>query len=158
MEPTPTIPEEPALESDPRFPLRPRGQATSSSPILPGRHWMELQLTFREGTVQGEGRDWVGPFLIRGRYDVEEGKCWWSKRYVARHDVAYMGYNEGRGIWGTWEMADPPWRGGFHVWPEGMNVGDGNTRAEEAEAPDEVSAGVTFEDAPAETLEPAGVD
>ena len=39
----------------------------------------------------------IGPFLIRGKYNIDDGKCHWSKRYVGKHDVAYQGYNEGKG-------------------------------------------------------------
>jgi hypothetical protein len=80
---------------------------------------MELQLTFRQGVMTGEGRDLIGPFLIRGRYQTDDGQCWWTKRYIGKHDVAYHGYNEGKGIWGLWEIP-PTWRGGFHIWPESM--------------------------------------
>ncbi len=69
--------------------------------------------------MTGEGRDWVGSFLIRGQYKLDSGKCHWTKRYIGKHDVAYQGYNEGKGIWGLWEI--PPFsRGGFHIWPEAM--------------------------------------
>jgi len=80
---------------------------------------MELKLTFRQGSMTGEGQDLIGPFLIRGRYQVEDGQCWWTKRYIGKHDVFYHGYNEGKGIWGLWEIP-PNWKGGFHIWPEAM--------------------------------------
>jgi hypothetical protein len=112
------------LETDPRFPSG-RWLGFFLQPILPGRHQMELLLTFRHGQVTGEGRDWVGEFVIRGQYSLADGKCFWTKRYVAKHDVYYNGFNEGKGIWGVWEI--PPeqnsgqrWHGGFHIWPEGM--------------------------------------
>lgn len=124
-------------------------------PVLSGRHWMELSLTFRDGQIRGDGRDWVGSFLIRGRYDQQEGKCWWTKSYLGKHDVAYVGYNEGKGIWGTWEMKSPAWKGGFHIWPKGMGLGAGNVLAEEEELPDE-QGGIIFEDV--STLQPAGID
>ncbi len=88
-------------------------------PDIPGRHSMELILKFVDGQVTGEGRDRIGAFLIRGRFQVEDGRCWWTKSYIGLHDVTYQGYNEGKGIWGLWEI-EPPWRGGFHIWPEGM--------------------------------------
>lgn len=88
-------------------------------PDRPGRHPMELHLTFKDEQVQGEGRDRVGAFLIKGRFQIEDGRCWWTKAYVGQHEVHYQGYNEGKGIWGLWEM-EAPWRGGFHIWPEGM--------------------------------------
>ncbi len=111
------------LETDTRFPSGP-WTGFFLQPLIPGRHLMELGLTFRHGEITGEGRDWVGDFVIRGRYSVADGKCHWTKRYLARHDVFYQGYNEGKGIWGVWEIPDSELsthqRGGFHIWPEGM--------------------------------------
>ena len=113
-----TGPEHADLETDPRFPSGPwTGYFLQKA--IPGRHRMELRLTFRGGAMTGEGRDWVGPFTIRGRYSVADGKCYWTKRYAGKHDVFYQGFNEGKGIWGVWEIVE--WsRGGFHIWPEGM--------------------------------------
>jgi hypothetical protein len=111
------------LETDPRFPSGP-WTGFFLQRLVPGRHRMELRLTFRQGTISGEGRDWVGGFIIRGRYDIADGRCHWHKRYVGKHDVYYQGFNEGKGIWGTWEIAASHehfyQRGGFHIWPEGM--------------------------------------
>ncbi len=84
---------------------------------------MELHLSFRQGEMTGEGRDFVGAFIIRGKYTLADGKCHWNKRYLGRHDVFYQGFNEGKGIWGVWEIAQEnsaSLRGGFHIWPEGM--------------------------------------
>jgi hypothetical protein len=114
---------------------------------------MELQLSFRQGAMTGEGRDLIGPFLIRGKYSIESGECWWTKRYIGKHDVHYHGYNEGKGIWGLWEIP-PAWKGGFHIWPKEM--GDPTTRTlansidapvaadeqEESEVPAETGVGV----------------
>jgi hypothetical protein len=110
------------LETDDRFPSGP-WEGFFLQPQLTGtfRQWMELHLTFRHGSVNGEGRDRVGKFVVRGRYTTDDGKCYWTKRYVGRHDVFYNGYNEGKGIWGLWELKTPPWRGGFHIWPVGMS-------------------------------------
>jgi hypothetical protein len=124
-------------------------------PVLPGRHWMELHLTFKDGTIRGEGRDWVGQFLVRGRYDVAEGKVWWTKSYLGKHDVAYLGYNEGKGIWGTWELKDPPWKGGFHIWPEGMGLGESLALSREEDVPEESFA---FDDVSTLSTVGAGVD
>jgi hypothetical protein len=129
------------LETDPRFPSG-RWVGFFTQPLIPGRHQMELILTFCQGTVTGEGRDWVGEFLIRGRYDVSDGRCHWTKRYLARHDVFYKGFNEGKGIWGSWEI--PASRefgkqtGGFHIWPEGMLDPTGQHLTAAAEPPVEV--------------------
>jgi hypothetical protein len=112
-----------SLETDPRFPSGP-WVGFFTQPILPGKHSMELRLSFHQGVMTGDGRDWVGPFTIQGRYDLSNGKCHWHKKYLSKHDVHYTGFNEGKGIWGTWEI--PPnqngglhWTGGFYIWPEG---------------------------------------
>jgi hypothetical protein len=115
---TPTEPEIPGVEPDGRFPSGP-WTGYFLQPSLPGKQWMELLLTFREGIVQGEGRDVVGKFLIKGKYQVDDGKCWWTKAYVKKHSIAYLGYNEGKGIWGTWEY-HASWKGGFYIWPVAM--------------------------------------
>lgn len=117
---TPTPPAD--LETDPRFPSGP-WTGFFLQKLVPGRHRMELGLTFRNGAMTGEGRDWVGKFVIRGRYDLTNGHCYWTKRYLGKHDVFYRGFNEGKGIWGVWEINSPDQlfqRGGFHIWPEGM--------------------------------------
>jgi hypothetical protein len=126
------------LETDPRFPSGP-WTGYFLQPVLPGRHLMELQLTFRAGQISGAGRDWVGEFVLRGRYSVADGRCYWTKRYLGKHDVFYKGYNEGKGIWGVWEIPAGPdssgWRGGFHIWPEGMLDPSQPQLSEEADLP-----------------------
>src|SRR5262249_3489424 len=96
-------------------------------------------LTFRQGAITGEGRDWVGAFVIRGRYDLADGRCHWTKKYLKKHDVFYQGFNEGKGIWGTWEIAASPayptQRGGFHIWAEGMPAPSQPQLTEEADLP-----------------------
>jgi hypothetical protein len=116
--PAPPGSEPPLEETDPRFPSGP-WTGFYLMEHLPGRHSMELHLSFRQGVMTGEGRDPIGPFLIRGKYDLSDGKCHWAKRYIGKHDVAYQGYNEGKGIWGLWEIP-PSSKGGFHIWPEAM--------------------------------------
>ncbi len=101
---------------------------------LPGKSWMELILTFREGQIRGEGRDRVGEFLIKGSYQVEDGKCSWHKFYIGKHSISYQGYNEGKGIWGIWEF-DAAWKGGFHIWPEAMGDPSQERLSEEIEEP-----------------------
>jgi hypothetical protein len=128
----------PGLEGDGRFPSGP-WKGFFLQPGFAGRQWMELELTFSDGSLRGDGRDWVGKFLMRGRYDVETGKCSWNKRYVGKHDIAYQGYNEGKGIWGFWE--DPlssTNRGGFHIWPVAMGDPTQGRLAEAADAPETV--------------------
>ncbi len=111
-------PDQAPVEADPRFPSGP-WTGFFLQDVLPGRNWMELNLTFRDGSVQGEGRDRVGSFRIDGRYDLASGRCHWIKGYVKQHKISYQGYNESKGIWGTWEY-QPTWKGGFHIWPVGM--------------------------------------
>ncbi len=133
--PTPPHPES-QIEIDSRFPSGPWCGFFLMS-HLPGRHQMELHLTFRQGVMTGEGRDQIGAFLIRGRYQVEDGQCWWTKRYISKHDVSYRGYNEGKGIWGLWEIP-PTWKGGFHIWPEAMGDPTQQKLAEAIDQPVEI--------------------
>lgn len=77
---------------------------------------MELDLTFANGLMSGDGADDVGRFLIKGRYDATSRECHWTKSYVGAHDVFYRGFREGKGIWGTWEITIMD-HGGFHIWP-----------------------------------------
>lgn len=135
------------LETDPRFPSGPWVGFFLQRQI-PGKHLMELRLTFRQGTMTGSGRDWVGEFLIRGRYDLADGRCHWNKRYVGRHDVFYQGYNEGRGIWGQWEISADQndgrrLHGGFHIWPEGMDDPTNQHLTEEADLPTPAEEAIT---------------
>src|SRR6476661_7263867 len=91
------------VEQDPRFPS---GAWTGFflQYWLPGRHKMDLELIWRDGTVTGDGRDRVGPFTVDGTYDAATGRCEWTKKYVGKHSVAYRGVNDGNGIWGVWEI------------------------------------------------------
>ena len=125
-------------ETDTRFPSGP-WIGFFLQPAVPGRHLMELRLTFSNGVMVGEGRDWVGPFVLRGRYDLADGKCHWIKHYLGKHDVFCKGFNEGKGIWGVWDIPGtedyPSQRGGFHIWPEGMADPTDSHLTEEADLP-----------------------
>jgi len=132
---------EPPLEDDSRFPSGPWRGYFLQAAIPPGRHGMDLHLTFRQGTVRGEGHDRLGPFLIEGTYDLSNGKCGWTKHYVGGHSVSYQGFNEGKGIWGTWRIP-PSFHGGFHIWPLGMGEAEFDKLAEEQEVPALVGASV----------------
>ena len=133
------------LETDARFPS---GVWTGFflQPGRPGRHWMEIRLTFGNGSMSGTGRDFVGRFKFDGKYELETGKCWWSKQYIGQHDVTYEGYNEGKGIWGVWEIpaAGSNGRGGFYIWPKAMGDPTGSTRhaAEDIPVPEREPAPV----------------
>jgi hypothetical protein len=93
-------------------------------------------LTCSEGRLTGEGKDWAGRYTIDGSYDLATGQCEWTKQYIGRHAVTYKGTNNGRSIWGVWELTQL-WglltdRGGFHIWPEGFDVADESGEAERA--------------------------
>jgi hypothetical protein len=88
--------------------------------------------------MTGQGRDQVGKFVCDGRYDVADGRCAWIKRYIGKHDVYYQGYNEGKGIWGVWNVPGPTeWKGGFHIWPEYLGDLSQPSLSEEADPPAE---------------------
>jgi hypothetical protein len=150
---TPTEPDVPGVESDGRFPSGP-WTGFFLQPPQTERHWMELLLMFREGIITGEGRDKVGEFLIKGRYQVEAGKCWWTKTYIEKHSIAYQGYNEGKGIWGTWEFSSA-WKGGFHIWPVAMGDPTQTRLSEAIEGPKAIPEPLELEPvgAPAEVVE-----
>jgi hypothetical protein len=104
--------------------------------INPGRHRMDMRLTFENGRLRGRGADFVGDFKVEGEYDVVDGTCCWTKRYIGKHEVTYQGVNEGQGIWGAWEinmlfglLRD---RGVFHIWPAGMTPTEDADRTEQA--------------------------
>jgi hypothetical protein len=141
-------------ESDPRFPSGP-WVGFFLDKRVPGRNLMELGLTFRNGDMAGEGRDWVGKFVIRGRYSTADGRCHWHKRYLGKHDVYYQGFNEGKGIWGTWEMPEFCLRGGFHIWPEGMADPTNQHLTEAVDPPLHVEE---FEETKTPDLVPIGVE
>jgi hypothetical protein len=96
---------------------------------------MDLHITFGRGVLAGDGRDRVGKFTMKGRYQIDDGKCYWTKKYLGKHDVFYQGYNEGKGIWGFWEIPSCFLQGGFHIWPEGMTNAENLGLAEEADLP-----------------------
>jgi hypothetical protein len=144
------------LETDPRFPSGP-WTGFFLQRLIPGRHQMELGLTFRQGTLVGQGRDRVGAFIVQGNYDLDNGRCAFAKSYLGKHRVDYSGFNEGKGIWGVWTITESgylPQRGGFHIWPEGMADPSHPKLSEHADLPESVEdAAITDEP----RLTPAGV-
>ena len=124
----------PQIETDPRFPSGPWIGFFLQNYAPRGRHAMELRLTFVNGVMSGEGRDWVGEFLVKGQYTLSDGKCHWAKKYLAKHDVFYQGFNEGKGIWGVWEIGQLA-RGGFHIWPEALGDPTDDHLVAEADLP-----------------------
>lgn len=128
-----------STESDPRFPSG-KWVGFWTDKRLPGKHQMELELTFSNGSMTGSGRDIVGTFAIEGTYHLDDGLCLFLKQYVAQHVVGYRGFNEGKGIWGSWELIiqKQKFTGGFHIWPHGMADPTQPTLDEEAEIPSDV--------------------
>jgi hypothetical protein len=107
--------------------LFPSGPWTGFYNHRPGdNHRMDLRLEFRSGRMTGDGTDDIGPFIITGQYDEATLECSWTKSYVSAHDVQYRGFREGKGIWGTWEIGKQ-FRGGFQIWPTGL---DAETRSQ----------------------------
>lgn len=105
------------------------------------RHPTELVLNFHKGRMWGEGKDFVGKFVVEGKYTTEDGKANWQKTYIGKHSVYYNGYNEGKGIWGIWDIPNTlgvNWRGGFHIWPDGINQGGDATLKAAIDMPAEV--------------------
>ena len=148
-----------ADETDPRFPSGPWKGYFLQRTGRPGKHWMELELTFRGGVVTGAGRDLVGKFLFRGAYAVEDGRCTLTKHYLGRHAVDYAGYNEGRGIYGGWSIPSDGLHGGFLVWPKGSGLGpDDGVLAEEAPLEDSLPALVGGEETEHFWTSPPGQD
>jgi hypothetical protein len=80
---------------------------------------MDVRFTFADGRISADGCDDVGEFVLSGAYDETTRECQWVKHYVGKHDVRYLGFREGKGIWGTWTLDGAT--GGFHVWP--LNTG-----------------------------------
>lgn len=83
----------------------------------PNRGWMHLYLEFNEGTIKGEGTDYVGPWVLSGTYDKEKAECLWVKRYMGKHEVKYSGKLGENGITGGWSIAGLI-SGPFHIWPK----------------------------------------
>ena len=84
-----------------------------------GRGWMSMYLAFSDGRINGEGTDYVGPWVATGSYDLDTGLCSWVKRYLGMHTVSYSGKVSGDGIRGDWQIKNIS--GPFHIWPRGMN-------------------------------------
>jgi len=128
--------------SDSEFPSGPwTGFFTYSQ--IPGKWRTDVQFTFEQGRVTGEGNDSVGPFIIAGGYDSAAMECYWTKTYVGAHNVFYRGFREGKGIWGTWEIHSRA-HGGFQLWP----IGSGGVECEVLAAEEELPSKLVIEGEP----------
>jgi hypothetical protein len=111
-------------EQDERFPSGPWTGFWVQRPEYPNRQWMrDLQLTFKDGRVAGLGSDSVGDFSFVGTYDLKTGAVVLHKQYERAHGVRYEGRNENDGmwVWGVWQLVGSTDRGGFHMWPKGVD-------------------------------------
>lgn len=85
----------------------------------PNRGWMHLYMSFENGTIQGEGTDYVGPWHILGSYDEQTRAASWIKQYLGKHKVEYNGQGGEQGIRGAWNINGFS-TGHFHIWPKAM--------------------------------------
>ena len=99
----------------------------------PRRGWMSLYMSFSNGKINGEGTDYVGPWVATGDYDLDSGICSWVKQYLGKHRVVYSGRVSDDGIHGQWEISHIS--GDFHIWPKGMNQFNERYLKEELDAP-----------------------
>lgn len=88
-------------------------------PITVQRYGMDLVLQFTSGRISGSGSDPVGNFAISGAYDPTIGDCSWTKQYIGKHGVDYVGRAYRQGITGEWNIPGEPafWSGPFFIWP-----------------------------------------
>src|SRR5262249_12642936 len=91
------------LEVDPRFPSGP-WTGFFLQRLRPGRNTMTLDMTLPNRQLHATGADGVGRFTFTGSYDAAGGSCSWTKHYLGRHRVSYEGQNDGRSIWGVWQI------------------------------------------------------
>jgi hypothetical protein len=99
----------------------------------PRRGWMNLYMSFANGIIEGEGTDYVGPWVATGDYDLQTGICSWVKQYLGKHRVVYSGRISENGIQGQWEISYIT--GEFHIWPKGMNHFNERYLKEELDVP-----------------------
>ena len=134
------MPDDSPNESDARFPsgewtgffLQPR--------YYSGRVKMSLTLTYKDGSLKGEGVDCVGDFVMRGTYDLASGEVIIHKRYLRANDVYYRGFAEPKhkGIWGVWQIRSDD-RGGWHIWPKSQGTHVDLAEGEQADVPAQVA-------------------
>lgn len=110
-----------------------------------GRGWMSMYLEFSEGRINGEGTDYVGPWVATGSYDLDTGLCSWNKRYLGLHQVSYSGKVSGDGIRGDWQIRGTS--GPFHIWPRGMSNQDALYLKHDMDLPISESFADSIEDA-----------
>lgn len=110
----------PAVPANPRSPFSPPTSGEWTGFYLEShmerRGWMHLYLQFNDGSIRGEGTDYVGPWVITGTYSQRDGRAEWVKQYAGKHRVEYRGRLGANGIEGQWNIRQ--WQSGpFHIWP-----------------------------------------
>ncbi len=72
-----------------------------------GRQPMEnLQLSFSNQMIVGQGQDIVGPFELRGLI-TPTGSVQLRKKYLQKHEVMYLGTYDGEGTMaGNWRIGE----------------------------------------------------
>jgi len=119
-------------ESDERFPSGPWIGYYRQGGI---QSRQRLFLRFANGKIDGEGRDPVDQFVVRGVYSTETGSAKLTKSYIT-YQVHYNGAADGDGIGGGWTIEGYRGliedRGEFRIWPDELAIEEGmHLRAEE---------------------------
>jgi hypothetical protein len=68
-----------------------------------GKHKMNCQLSFKNGTINGSGIDDVANYKWQGNYNLETYTVVMHKKY-STHEVKYEGHADENGIWGKWNL------------------------------------------------------
>lgn len=75
-------------------------------PVFGRQPMRDFLLRFSGEKVEGEGRDIIGRFTVRGTCD-DRGNVVMVKQYIGRHRVFYRGVYDGEGtIYGTWSIGE----------------------------------------------------
>ena len=95
---------------------------------------MDMTLTFENGVLQGEGRDDIDRFVLRGTYEANEAVL--IKDYWGLPSVCHRGFRDGfkTALWGVWEIPQKTKvTGGFKIWSLGSADAEDlpETKAEE---------------------------
>lgn len=104
---------------------------------------MQLDINFHSGRLFGDGRDFVGDFVLSGTYDTQSGRVQMHKAYLGQHEVIYDGAAGADGIRGTWCIRDQEdgavqSNGPFHIWP----IGPGDSQYLETAVAEPLHGGV----------------
>jgi hypothetical protein len=84
---------------------------------------MHMTLEFSRGSIRGAGIDKPGRFVVDGSFDESTLEAKWSKRYVGKHSVEYVGELRDGEISGSWSLAqvihvhETRASGQFRIWP-----------------------------------------